>query len=131
MRSRSPARRSRVITALAVVGALVGSMAPAYAADTRSVDASAGDTRVDGAGQPLYLDARRPVQQRVEDLLRRVLSDGMDEGAFVVDDLRATTALVLACLQGRQVTHGEGPERDSAVAVTERFVLRAVGVRGA
>ncbi len=67
----------------------------------------------------------------VEDLLRRVLSDGMDEGAFVVDDLRATTALVLACLQGRQVTHGEGPERDSAVAVTERFVLRAVGVRGA
>ncbi len=65
----------------------------------------------------------------VEDLLRGVLADGMEEGAFVVDDLRATTALVLACLQGRQVTHGEGPERDSAVAVTERFVLRAVGAR--
>lgn len=72
MRSRSPARRGRIFTALAVVGALVGSMAPAYAADTRSVDASAADTRVDGTGQPLYLDARRPVQQRVEDLLRRM-----------------------------------------------------------
>ncbi|MFD1825589.1 MULTISPECIES: TetR/AcrR family transcriptional regulator [Mumia] len=67
----------------------------------------------------------------VEDLLRCVLSDGMEQGAFVVDDLRATTALVLACLQGRQVTHGEGTERDSAVAVTERFVLRAVGAREA
>ncbi|MBW9209165.1 TetR/AcrR family transcriptional regulator [Mumia sp. zg.B21] len=64
----------------------------------------------------------------VEDLLRDVLEDGMAQGAFVVDDLRATTGLVLACLQSRQVTHPEASERDAAVAVTERFVLRAVGV---
>lgn len=65
----------------------------------------------------------------VEDLLSDVLQQGRDEGAFVVDDLRATTALVLACVQGRQVTHPEAAaERDAALEVTERFVLRAVGV---
>ncbi|KAA1422408.1 TetR/AcrR family transcriptional regulator [Mumia zhuanghuii] len=63
----------------------------------------------------------------VETLLRDVLEDGMKQGAFAVDDLRATTALVLACLQSRQVTHPEAADRDTAVAVTERFVLRAVG----
>ena len=67
MRSRSPARHSRMLTALACVGALVGSMTPAYAADSPAATAETASTE-----QPLYRDARRPVPQRVEDLLRRM-----------------------------------------------------------
>ncbi|KHL14560.1 AcrR family transcriptional regulator [Mumia flava] len=65
----------------------------------------------------------------VEELLARVLAGGRDLGTFEIDDLRLTTGLVIACLQGRQVPDADGPEREAAVEMTERFVLRAVGVQ--
>lgn len=63
----------------------------------------------------------------VEDVLRRILADGMASGAFAPGDLRTLLSLVHACLQSRHVPDADGPERDQAIATTEAFVLRALG----
>jgi len=63
----------------------------------------------------------------VERILREILSDGIASGVFPAQDLDTTVPLVNACLSGRGVPD-EGPERERAIAQTEAFVLRAVGV---
>ncbi|MDT0164635.1 TetR/AcrR family transcriptional regulator [Actinotalea sp. AC32] len=62
----------------------------------------------------------------VEGILRRILTDGMESGAFARQPLETTVPLVHACLSSRSVPD-DGPGRDEAVAATEAFVLRAVG----
>lgn len=77
----------------------------------------------------------RATQQRVrehvhlvEQILRRILMDGMESGAFPPQDVDTTVPLVNACLSSRGVPD-DGPERDQAVEATVTFVLRAVGAR--
>lgn len=62
----------------------------------------------------------------VEQILRRVLTEGIECGAFPPQDLETTVPLVNACLSGRGVPD-DGPERDAAIEATVTFVLRAVG----
>ncbi|GEL96424.1 TetR family transcriptional regulator [Cellulomonas composti] len=76
----------------------------------------------------------RATQQRVrehagivEQVLRDILSAGIASGAFPEQDLDVTVPLVNACLSGRGLPE-DGAERERAVAQTESFVLRAVGV---
>ncbi|GEA86907.1 TetR/AcrR family transcriptional regulator [Cellulomonas cellasea] len=77
----------------------------------------------------------RATQQRVrehvhlvEQILRRILSQGIESGAFPLQDVDTTVPLVNACLSSRGVPD-DGPERDHAVEATVTFVLRAVGAR--
>jgi AcrR family transcriptional regulator len=77
----------------------------------------------------------RATQQRVrehvhlvEQILRRILSEGVESGAFPPQDVDTTVPLVNACLSSRGVPD-DGPERDHAVEATVTFVLRAVGAR--
>jgi AcrR family transcriptional regulator len=77
----------------------------------------------------------RATQQRVrehvhlvEQILRRILSQGVESGAFPPQDVDTTVPLVNACLSSRGVPD-DGPERDHAVEATVTFVLRAVGAR--
>jgi hypothetical protein len=62
----------------------------------------------------------------VEQILRQVLTEGIECGAFPPQDLETTVPLVNACLSGRGVPD-DGPERDAAIEATVTFVLRAVG----
>ena len=84
-------------------------------------------------GPDLRTVLSRPTQARlrehavvVEEILRRILSEGIAAGAFPAQDLSTTVPLVNACLSGRGVPD-DGAARDRAVAATETFVLRAVG----
>src|SRR3954453_15451617 len=84
-------------------------------------------------GPDLRTVLSRPTQARlrehavvVEEILRRILSEGIVAGAFPAQDLATTVPLVNACLSGRGVPD-DGAARDRAVAATETFVLRAVG----
>jgi len=77
----------------------------------------------------------RATQQRVrehvhlvEQILRRILTEGVESGAFPPQDVDTTVPLVNACLSSRGVPD-DGPERDQAVEATVTFVLRAVGAR--
>ncbi|MFS0702864.1 TetR/AcrR family transcriptional regulator [Cellulomonas sp. 179-A 4D5 NHS] len=77
----------------------------------------------------------RATQQRVrehvhlvEQILRRILTEGVESGAFPPQDVDTTVPLVNACLSSRGVPD-DGPERDHAVEATVTFVLRAVGAR--
>lgn len=77
----------------------------------------------------------RATQQRVrehvhlvEQILRRILSQGIGSGAFPPQDVDTTVPLVNACLSSRGVPD-DGPEREQAVEATVTFVLRAVGAR--
>lgn len=86
-------------------------------------------------GPDLRTVLSRPTQARlrehavvVEEILRRILSEGIASGAFPAQDLATTVPLVNACLSGRGVPE-DGPARDRAAAATETFVLRAVGAR--
>lgn len=63
----------------------------------------------------------------VEDVLRRILADGMAAGDFATADLRTVLSLVHSCLQSRHVPAAASPERELAIATTEAFVLRALG----
>lgn len=62
----------------------------------------------------------------VEAVLRRILTEGIAAGAFPDQAVDTTVPLVNACLSSRSVPD-EGPERATAIAATETFVLRAVG----
>jgi len=64
----------------------------------------------------------------VEEILRRILTAGIDSGALPAQDLGTTMPLVHACLSGRGVPVF-GPARERAIDATETFVLRAVGAR--
>ncbi len=66
----------------------------------------------------------------IEQVLRRILTAGVESGAFPEQDLEATIPLVLACLSGRGVPEA-GPAREHVIEQTEQFVLRAVGARAA
>ncbi|MFB9236913.1 glycoside hydrolase family 3 protein [Plantactinospora siamensis] len=70
MRSPFGWRPRRGLAALVGIGALVTSLVPAQAAGAAT--GPTATTGAAGAGSPLYLDAHRPVDQRVEDLLRRM-----------------------------------------------------------
>jgi len=84
-------------------------------------------------GPDLRTVLSRPTQARlrehavvVEEILRRILSEGIAAGAFPAQDLSTTVPLVNACLSGRGVPD-DGAFFVSDVAATETFVLRAVG----
>lgn len=66
----------------------------------------------------------------VEGVLRRILTAGIDSGAFPHQDIGTTVSLVHACLSGRGVPD-DGPARLRALEATEEFVLRAVGAGAA
>lgn len=76
--------------------------------------------------RPAQLEMREHVRV-VEDVLRRILTDGMAAGDFAGADVRTVLSLVHSCLQSRHVPAAPGPERDRAIATTEAFVLRALG----
>ncbi|MDO8143494.1 MULTISPECIES: TetR/AcrR family transcriptional regulator [Isoptericola] len=64
----------------------------------------------------------------VESILKRILRDGVETGAFPPQDIEPTVQLVNACLSGRLIpTDQEARER--TIRATETFVLRAVGAR--
>lgn len=86
-------------------------------------------------GPDLRAVLSRGTQQRlrehvvgVEAILRRILTSGIELGAFPAQDVDTTVPLVHACLSGRGVPD-DGPSREQAIDATEVFVLRAVGVR--
>src|SRR5690625_698269 len=64
---------------------------------------------------------------QIEGVLRQILADGIASGRFPEQDVEAVVPLINACLIGRVVPEGE-TERGRALAATEAFVLRAVGV---
>ncbi|MCL3861682.1 TetR/AcrR family transcriptional regulator [Actinotalea sp. K2] len=62
----------------------------------------------------------------VEDILRRILTAGIDSGALPAQPIETTVPLVNACLSSRGIPD-EGRGREAAILATETFVLRAVG----
>jgi AcrR family transcriptional regulator len=64
----------------------------------------------------------------VESILKRILHDGVETGAFPPQDIDPTVQLVNACLSGRLIPE-EPQARERAIRATETFVLRAVGAR--
>ncbi|ANC31657.1 TetR/AcrR family transcriptional regulator [Isoptericola dokdonensis] len=64
----------------------------------------------------------------VESILKRILHDGIETGAFPPQDIDPTVQLVNACLSGRLIPE-EPQARERAIRATETFVLRAVGAR--
>lgn len=68
--------------------------------------------------------------QMVEAVLRQILADGIASGDFPEQPIDTIVSLVNACLSSRAVLD-PGPERAAAIAATETFVLRAVGVADA
>lgn len=66
--------------------------------------------------------------QPVEEILYRIIDDGVRSGAFADQPVDTSVLLVNACLASRGVPD-EGPGRDAAIAATEAFVLRAIGAR--
>jgi len=66
----------------------------------------------------------------VENVLRRIVQAGIDDGVFAAQDLDITVPLVNACLRSHVLDGSGQPRTDRAtVAQTEDFVLRAVGAR--
>ncbi len=66
----------------------------------------------------------------VENVLRRIIQAGIDDGVFAAQDLDITVPLVNACLRSHVLDGSGAPRADrEAVAQTEGFVLRAVGAR--
>ena len=63
----------------------------------------------------------------VEAILRRIITAGIVTRQFPEQDVDVTVALVNACLSGQHLPE-EQEARNRAVAATEAFVLRAVGV---
>lgn len=62
----------------------------------------------------------------VEQLLREILTDGIEAGRLPQQDVDAVVPLVHACLTGREVPT-DPFERARVVEATQQFVLRAVG----
>jgi AcrR family transcriptional regulator len=60
------------------------------------------------------------------DLLRSVLISGIESGDLPAQDVDTTVILINSCVTGRGLPQTE-PERSTALASTEEFVLRAVG----
>jgi AcrR family transcriptional regulator len=84
-------------------------------------------------GPELRTVLSRGTQQRlrehavvIEEILRAILTSGIEQGDFPQQDITTTVLLVNACLNGRQIPE-EQPARERAIAATEAFVLRAVG----
>lgn len=67
---------------------------------------------------------------QVTELLAAILRHGIETGRLPDQDVDAVVPLVNACLSAR-VQPEAGPERERAIAATEAFVLRAVGLRPA
>lgn len=65
---------------------------------------------------------------QLEDRLLQVLRVGRDRRYFEIDDLEATAAMVSACISRAASEVAEADEVADAVARTESFVLRALGV---
>lgn len=87
---------------------------------------AAGDQFHLGLGGQLYLglspESRSQIREHVtaiENVLRRIISDGVAVGEFTVDDVDGCISLLHACLGPRQVEP----------AVVEAFVMRALGAR--
>ena len=66
--------------------------------------------------------------QSLDDTLRSILVAGRDDRYLAWDDLDATAGMVNACI-GRGSTLGPEDDLAATVAVTEQFVLRALGAR--
>ena len=64
---------------------------------------------------------------QVEEVLRGILTTGIAQGRLPRQDLDAVVPLINSCLSSRTVPE-DGPERDRAIAATEAFVMRAVGI---
>ena len=58
-------------------------------------------------------------------VLRRILEQGMETGAFAEQPLDTTVSLVNACLSTRATADGD----PDAIRATEEFVLRALGAQ--
>ncbi|HEY6533011.1 MAG TPA: TetR/AcrR family transcriptional regulator [Acidimicrobiales bacterium] len=65
----------------------------------------------------------------VEQLLRDLLHEGVDQGYFPIDDVEATIPLVSACLDRGGPDDERESDLDDTIEVTDTFVLRALGVR--
>lgn len=66
----------------------------------------------------------------VENVLRRIIEDGIDTGVFAPQDLDVTVPLINSCLRSHVLDGSGVPRVDrETVAETEDFVLRAVGAR--
>lgn len=64
----------------------------------------------------------------LESRLHQILRVGRDRRYFLVDDVDASTAMITACVSRGSVADPERTTQE-AVASTESFVLRALGVR--
>lgn len=64
----------------------------------------------------------------VDEILRRILTSGIESGSFPTQDLDTTVPLVHACLSGRGLPD-DVTDRERAIDATETFVLRAVGAQ--
>jgi len=64
----------------------------------------------------------------VEEVLRRILTSGIESGSFPARAIDTTVPLVHARLSGTDMPD-DGPDRERAIDATETFVLRAVGAQ--
>jgi AcrR family transcriptional regulator len=65
----------------------------------------------------------------VEQLLRDLLHDGVDQGYFPIDDVEAIIPLITACLDRGGPDDERESDLEDTIEVTDTFVLRALGVR--
>lgn len=65
----------------------------------------------------------------VEQLLRDLLHQGVDEGYFPISDVEAVIPLITACLDRGGPEDDPGADLEDTIEVTDNFVLRALGVR--
>lgn len=65
----------------------------------------------------------------LEDTLRSILTEGLEEGYLAIDDVESMMPLVTACTNRGGIGDLDPDDLDDELEVTETFVLRALGVR--
>jgi len=65
----------------------------------------------------------------LDDALQAILTDGHEERYLIAEDVTDTAAMINACIARGSALRPGDADLDSTIAVTEEFVLRALGVR--
>ncbi len=77
--------------------------------------------------------AEQPAHNRLVDAIRSLLCDGVDAGAFRIEDIEATALLIFSAMHAFDPTFRDDDRvgDDRLVRATQQLVRRAVGVEGA
>ncbi len=85
------------------------------------------------AGHSTGAPEQPPAHNRLVDAIRSLLADGVDAGAFRVEDIEATALLIFSAMHAFDPTFRDDDRVGDArlVRATQQFVRRAVGIEGA